>query len=685
MRNKLTNMLMLSGVITILLTGCNSGGGSNNLNTETASNQASVNLSSTHTNAIASGEIVSSISSVLLDFGAATLNEYINGTVGKIIWNLISNGSVSGSGGQYTRQALTAIGNQLDSVENTLSQQNEVLQTTYNAIESAALGSSNTELSEMNTALVDNNSDTNGWITKVTAGLGQQNMNLAENIFTSYNQGSMNESISIALQNASSTFNINVPGLANQDTYEQFLSCDENNAVVTYDITNLQATQQEHPQATLSSNNCAVTNFLNDAINKYGITQLTKGTNVFYTTQGFDQALDLVYLQILDALTQAYAVDQVRLYLGLPVTNPSKDTRVSAPVVIPDNAYTNYQQAESDLTLAYNMRLANLQQLFASAKSQLFNQFTSAITSPNTVQQCNLSFESVDAVSYLSQSSTDNKNNYSWDGSALRLPCANTQAGTIVTTTNIQSLCQTTNGTYNLQSVNGYIRCGAGTTSVGDYGNYSSSNILNASIQPTTSDSSIINAEVDNLSYSFGGGTTDRGSGNMWVYFTGAPLVAWQYQGYNNNGGEAAFINTNSPQPSPSPTFVDIYVNTYMCLDCDSISGQWSYVDDGTHAYMIGAYVPGGNWGTPLIACLPNDSNCTLGSASNSNGQGSYPDGAVGGYSGYNGLVFSNGDVITITQLKGHGDYNIQTFYNGASSPINVNLASTFPNVTYGT
>lgn len=124
---------------------------------------------------------------------------------------------------------------------------------------------------------------------------------------------------------------------------------------------------------------------------------------------------------------------------------------------------------------------------------------------------------------------------------------------------------------------------------------------------------------------------------------------------------------------------------TYMCIDCGSTSGQWSYVDDGIHAYMIGAEVPGGsNWGTPLIACLPNDSNCTLSSASNPNGQGSYPNGAAGGYGSYNSLVFSNGDVITITQLMGHGDYNIQTFYNGQNSPINTNLASAFPNVTYG-
>lgn len=545
MKNKLVTTLMLSGIMATTLVGCNSGA-SGNTNTQGASTQA---ISNANQDASIGG-----VASVLMDFASSTLNEYIDGTVGKVVWNLISGGSINGNSGQATHQALTAIGNQLNSVENTLSQQNEVLQTTYNAIESAALGSSDTELSQMNTILVDNNSDTNGWITKVTAPLGQQNMNAAINSFTGYSQSSMGESISIALQNASSTFNTNVTNIASQDSFEQFLSCDENNATATYDVTNLQATQKEHQQASLAANNCAVTNFLNDAVTKYAITQLAQGNNIFYTTQGFDQALDLVYLQIVDALTQAYAVDQVRLYLGLPVTNPSKDTRVSAPVVIPSNAYDNYQLAESDLALAYNMRLANLQQLFMSAKSQLFNQFTSAITSANMVQQCNLSFESVDAVSYISQSSADNKNNYSWDGTALRLPCKNIQAGTIVTTSNIQPLCQTTNGSYNLQSVNGYIRCGAGNTVVGNYGNYSSSNILNASVQPTTSDSQITDAEVANLSYSFGSGTTDRGDGNMWVYFTGAPLIAWQYLGYNNNGGEAAFNSASS-------IFVDIYVN----------------------------------------------------------------------------------------------------------------------------
>jgi hypothetical protein len=48
--------------------------------------------------------------------------------------------------------------------------------------------------------------------------------------------------------------------------------------------------------------------------------------------------------------------------------------------------------------------------------------------------------------------------------------------------------------------------------------------------------------------------------------------------------------------------------------------------------------------------------------------------------------MFSNGDEITMTGLMGHGDYNIQTFYNGAAAPIAMgghNPAINFSNVSY--
>lgn len=685
MTKKLVNLLMLTGILSAAVVGCNSGA-NGSTNDGTQASTASTNVAAANPETLDSAP-VGSIGSILIDLTAATLNEYIDDTVGKAIWNLISDGNVSGNNNaEWTRQALTAISQQLNTVENDLSQQNVILQTTYNTLESAVLGSSNTALSDMNTILIDNNSNTGSWIAKATVGLGQQNVSLAESIFAGYSQGNMSESISVALQNASSSYNTNVVNISNQDSFQQFLTCDENNSVATYDVTNLQATEQEHPQPSLTSNSCAVSNFLNNAINQYTITQPTQGSNVFVTTQGFDQALDLVYLQILDALTQAYATDQVRLYLGLPITNPTGNANIAIPLVVPTNAYDNYAQAESDLTLAYNMRLANLQQLFNSAKGQLFDHFAGSITSSNMTNQCSLNYKTIDALesSQISQSSLDNNNKYSWDGTALRVTCNNQQSESITTTTNIRPLCQQTNGSYNLQSSNGYIRCGAGGQQTGNYGNYSSNNILNYTTEPSNNPNSFITTynnanSVNDQAYDFGSGMTDTGTGNLDMYFIGAPLVAWQYNGYNNGGGSAVFKNASS-------SFVDIEASTYLCEDCNGISSQWSYVDDGVHAYLLSAYVPGGNWGAPVIACLPNDSNCVQGYFPNPNHQGEYPSGNQG-YGGYNALLFSNGDTITMTQQLGHGNYNIQTFYNGVVSPVtlnNNNPTITFPNVTYG-
>ena len=83
--------------------------------------------------------------------------------------------------------------------------------------------------------------------------------------------------------------------------------------------------------------------------------------------------------------------------------------------------------------------------------------------------------------------------------------------------------------------------------------------------------------------------------------------------------------------------------------------------------------------------CIPNDTNCIQGFFPNSSGQGTYPNGNSG-YGDYQALLFSNGDEITITQLMGHGDYNIQTFYNGAPAPIAMtghSPAINFQNVIY--
>ncbi|AUR51448.1 hypothetical protein [Aquella oligotrophica] len=656
MKNKLINTLMLAGIIATTLVGCNSGA-SGNVNNQASTTQTASNTTNTNAETLDSAPI-GSISSVLMDFASATLNEYIDDTVGKVVWNLISGGSISGNSGQATQQTLNAINQELNHVEDTLAQQNAVLQTTYNVIESTALGSTGTAISKITETLVDNNNDTSDWITKATSGLGQQNVSIAEGIFGGYSQAQMNESISLALlQNQSSLFSSNPKIAGTQDSYEQFLSCDENNSTVTYDATNLSLTQQEHPQSSLLQNNCAVANFLNDAINQYGITQLTQGSNIFYTTQGFDQALDLVYLKILNAMTEAYAVDQVRLYLGLPVTNPSGSINIQAPIVIPNSAYNNYALAESDLALAYNMRLANLQQLFASAKSQLFNQFAGALVSTTMTSQCNLSYQGIDAESTITMDSNGN-NPYSWDGTTLKASCKENNGNAISITYNVGDLCTINTGSnpistvgeaghysypnmtvnpnnYNLYVFNGAVSCGTQNwkTTI-----FNSNNV--------TPDTDIISSELQSANI---GRATGQNAWNgilSWDNYLpiASPVTSSTAQVSFGDGNNTAAAYNQDGDYNQS---ISISGLTTGYTQVSQVTGGM-LIFDGAHAYMAVVYDNSLHDTYVGIQCLPNDNSCTMGTSGNS------------GYS----LSFTNGDSINIRNNGGTG-----TNYEDTSNP----------------
>lgn len=657
MKNKLINTLMLAGIIATTLVGCNSGA-SGNANNQPSTTQAIPSNINTSVETLDSAPI-GNITSDLIDFASSELSSYVENTVGKVVWNLISNGNINGNNNaQWTHQALNAISNQLNTVENTLSEQNAVLQTTYNSIESAALGPAGTAISNMSSILIDNNTGTNDWISKATNGLGQENTNLALSIFNGYTQAQMNESISQALlQNQSSLFSSNPNIASEQDSYEQYLSCDENNPTVTYDATNLSLTQQEHPQSSLSSNNCAVSNFLNDAINKYGITQLTAGNNIFYTTQGFDQALDLVYLQILNALTQAYAVDQVRLYLGLPITNPTGDKRIQAPIVIPNSAYNNYALAESDLALAYNMRLANLQQLFASAKSQLFNQFAGALVSTTMSSQCNLSYQGIDAESSITMDSNAN-NPYSWDGTTLKATCKENNGNATSITYNVGDLCTTNTGSnpistvgeaghyaypnmtvnpnnYNLYVFNGAISCGTQNwkTTI-----FNSNNV--------TPDTDIISSELQSANIGRAAGQNAWSGILSWDNYLpiASPVTSSTVQVSFGDGNNTATAYNQDGDYNQS---ISISGLTTGYTQVSQVTGG-VLIFDGAHAYMIVAYDNSLNDTYVGIQCLPNDNSCNIGTSGNN------------GYS----LSFTNGDSINIRNNGGTG-----TNYEDTSNP----------------
>lgn len=319
MKNKLINTLMLSGVIAATLVGCNSGGNGNVANQTQLGSMGSNNQGVTSSQ-ISNTEKIGAEGNILVDFAAATLSEYINSTVGKVVLNAITGDNENS--GQSTKEILNAIDTNFQTLETNLNNLNTTINIVYNNLESGSLGSTKSSIGKITNVLGNNYNNVSTWINKAgsNSGLSQDNINLAESIFTGFSQASMNGAITTALLNSGSTFNANILALSDQDIYQQELTCDNS---LTYSFESIIQTENAHQQTVLSNNNCPLANLLNNEIDQFALNSLKQGTNIFYITQGFDQSLDLIYLQVLTALTQAYAVDQLRLFMSLPSTDPA--------------------------------------------------------------------------------------------------------------------------------------------------------------------------------------------------------------------------------------------------------------------------------------------------------------------------------------------------------------------------
>lgn len=683
MKKKLLNTLLISVLATSTLVGCNSGASSsNNLNSQ---NTATNSNTAMQTDSQAIGE-----EGGLLNIIGGNIEEAITEQVGSVLWNLITKGQAfPQTAAEWDKQALISIQQNIQQIEAQLNTQNAKLNTIIQDIDNTALSGSDLKISSYLSNISDETTNVENLVQN-TLPNNQSSTTIVNNLITGSAQPFSNQQVE-SLTSYVNNYSIStlVPGFTSSkiDTAEQQLSCDPSTTGNTYYMLNNESQNAiSHPAPNLSST-CLLSVALNNAYtNLTQNVQLSSGSNIFYDLQGYDQMLDTQYLSIVQALTSAYYLDQLRLYLYVNLQPANQNHIAPLLVVDPDsNNLTNLATAQAELQLAYNTRLSFVQTLFTEAKQQAFNHYAGAVSSSNLENNCNFSYQAIESVTLTAQMS-DTSNLYGWDGAQLRMTCQNkrnpAQSGTITTTSNIASMCNVINGSYNLQSANGYIRCGGGS----NYGNYSVSNI-NSTQEPTSffeeyyllqDIPSYDGANGDQLNYPE---LVDSGSGNLWMYFKGQALQNYQYNSYSSDGIAAAFQQVSS-------SFVDIDMNSYNSSGYPSgATSQWSYVDDGQHAYLIsGAWIDeNGFQGRPVIMCIPNDSNCVQGYFPNTNGQGLYPSGS-GGYSAYQAIMFSNGDEITMTGLMGHGDYNIQTFYNGAAAPIAMgghNPAINFSNVSY--
>lgn len=529
------------------------------------------------------------------------------------------------------------------------------------------------------------------------------------------------------------------------DAYEQELSCDISPKLISWYTLESTVNAKNHPMPNLRTPGCSLINYLNTSLAYLYTKSISPGNNIFYTLSQFNYGLSFTALTIINALSQAYTIDQLRLFLYAQASN-YKNLNIgwkdSLPAVIsPANGkLKNYQEAKAELKLAYETRINFVMNLINQAESQAFGYYTTQISSTSMGNDCNLNLTSLlqlesNQLSQNASGATSNNGNLlSWDGQYLAVSCKNAQryeSGIFTSTTNVTGLCQATNSNYNLYSINGYVFCSSAFGQNIQESNYSNIPLITAgnnipyySLSPSSIPipNSVFGQQFggplyDPMVYSIPSNTGLNarnpygGPLSLNIQFSGTAFpIMWIYNPQQTNltfgaNGESVSMNLHvGPYTKDIPAAlwtasgnagwnkVSIDYQVGSCVDCDYTGTNlkpieqngWFIIFDGNHYFLMGAYVayPGYDdvnsfvynpFGSVYISCLNNDINCQQGIFANPNGAES---------SDYQALVFSNGDVITLTQNGrnqyfglggfGTGNYNLTQYYESACGPTSI-------------
>lgn len=636
MKKKLLNILLLSVLAASTLAGCNSGGDSNNnSNTNSSTAQAATQTDS---------QLIGTEGGLLSIIGG-NIEEAITEQVGSALWNLITKGQAfPQTAAEWDKQALISIQQNIQQIEAQLNIQNAKLNTIIQDIDNTALSGSNLKISNYLSNITDETTNVENLVQNSLPS-NQSSTTIINDLITGSAQpfsSQQVESLTSYVNNYSIT--TLVPGFTSSkiDTTEQQLSCDPSTTGNTYYILNNESQNAlSHPMPNLSSN-CLLSVALNNAYNNLTQNvQLTTGSNVLYDLQSFDQMLDTQYLQIVQALTAAYYLDQLRLYLYVNL-QPSHQNHIS-PLLTVDpnsNSLANLSTAQAELQLAYNTRLSFIQALFAQTKQNAFNHYTNTIQTNSLASNCNFNYSAIDSLSSesLNASMSSGENSYAWDGGTLTATCKNIGLGTITTTINVSTLCSNPS----LQVSNGYISCGPSVS------NYKASNEFIS--VPSYSD----------ITNNYGGASFDQlysfySSGTLDVYFdSNYPLTYTK--------GISNLINAVQISNVSSTGFI---ANVNPGNQVGAL--QMAPVSDGVHVYLIGVGAiyneVSDDQAYMILSCVPGDNNCQMANFPN-------PNSPAQGQEAYNALVFSNGDIISMyNQFTDHyhGNYYIQNYYNNTA------------------
>lgn len=680
---KNTSLMLLLGAATVL-TACNSGGpGPNNNSTQSSMTQNNPSVNS---------EDTMSFVVDLFDYGQSIYSGLA--PISPYLWNYLTTGSINkplSANQLWDRQALSNIENGVNLLLTGQSQEFSILNEIYNTQVEHNTFEASTTFNAFTSAINTVNINIGNWIySTVKTSLGASLAMAAESSFNGVtaNNAISGQALQALLNNPQGLKNELVfsggDGSVSFDQSLADLTCDsnasyswngDNSSHQTFFATNgsinpTTTCQFAHLLYSLNSQfytqigNTTVGTSLTDS---QATTQIPggAGVNSLKLLQQYYYTLDTIHLQVLQTLGQSYEVDQARIFFFTHLNDGAN--YVTYPTSVADY---NYSAAESDLALAYSTRVSFVESMIAQAKKQALEYVAHPVLSSDMNSSCGLSVNQIES----SQTIFSNNIPY-WDGTNLGVTCNSKRYNTTITTTTpVSTLCYLIESSFNLQSSDGYIKCGQSQYSYTPVQNHQTTNLFNnyGGANPQTNDY-IVSSGIGNtfeghldVYWYWQNGSYAQPIQWMYPYNFGNPNGSFDYSGDDDNYDHYHFGPLGNLANGQAGWVIHVEAND----DDNSNTGAGVIVDDGVHAYMVtGTGIgPDLDW---VIECIPNDPNCTAGFFKGAtNGPNNGAD--------YQGIVFSNGDIVASYQIQGHGDYYMQTFYNGTPGPDSSFVAPTF-------
>lgn len=710
-KSKLASYLSLAFLgIASLTTACSSGSGANNSGASTTppAEQPPITFVNTPTDF--------DVEAFVVKFATDHLESYVANYIATDLFNKIVSGSANPEDYEDVIYSnLLTMSNQLASVESGFKTQDTLINQLIGIINSNTLDYNQNNLYNLNYQLQQNlkNIGTTLIYSPLYPKYGDSISRHEESVFTGYDQGKISESMmKLVLKNLSSNsvyitdyLNWSSAGSGlSLDLAQQTLSCDF--GAIPWYTESKGVNETNHPIPNINNVSCLFSNTLNDLTAQLLLQNRgnSSGVNSFYYLYQLNMALADIYLRTLSALTQAYQMDQFKLYVM--AKESSSQQYITLPVVVspPKGGVLDYNVASSEIEKAYNHRVKMLASLFRQTEKKAFDSYASAINSTNMAENCNLSVESLNKLSLTSSLSatasnveSNNGNLLSWDGQYLAVTCHNAQryeSGIFTSTTDVTDMCQPTSSpaNYNLNTINGYVYCGTmnsniksqesvplGINSLNYYSMNSATPVSGPLFKLSNSGSASYSYDPTvyvypydypgriNTGYDYYGNITLTVNFSQPLKWFANPLQTW-VTGYEsttglklNNGGPATDYSQIWTATGESVanwtklTVVSPMDGGFAEFTPSFDSNSWFLVNDGVHTFLMGAFLgyqnPSGladynPTGAIYLQCLANDINCVQGVFANPNEQS---EGAEGS-SDYLSLVFSNGDTITLTQ-----------------------------------